>query len=481
MSELFIGQDLQQMQALHSGLLGGAEQIATVNTTSSQLINNLNGLWRGQDTDGFTQDWASRHSHALEQARVALVSAAETVERNRVAQQHTSDTLERGGIGAGGTGGSIGAGAAAATATTPRSPGGPGGSGGGATIAPSAGSRDGQDGDNRSDVASTGNPATDSPSGTSTPTDPDDVFSEDYMRDFIGYEVPVSDPARLNTLMESLLEDDLSNAERIAVLEEIGVIRGYENPADFVGQWEQYEALLGDAEQREYHREPIDHDRHPDFLGGTASLRYGAVVGDVLGIDPVFGSLLNPSGGAVGPGNSSYEPGPNDAIGYHGIFHDAAGFLYNYQGEIVNGNDVPLGPGYDYLDQEWPLSTGWPGTGQISGTAWWADQPGLNTEVSAVGEWIGQEAWDVTTDTATGVWDATTDAASAEWDAATDAASDAWDAVTDAPGDVWDATTDAASAEWDAATDAASDAWDFTTDTADAVGGGLSTLGEWLS
>lgn len=107
----------------------------------------------------------------------------------------------------------------------------------------------------------------------------------------------------------------------------------------------------------------IDLSRHGDFMGSTASLRYGKVVGDVYGIDPVFrGALLNPTGGLVGPGDDSYEPSDNDAIGYHGIFHDAAGYLYNHQGKI--------GPGYDYMDRD-PFATSNSLTGQVGGISWW--------------------------------------------------------------------------------------------------------------
>ena len=48
-------------------------------------------------------------------------------------------------------------------------------------------------------------------------------------------------------------------------------------------------------------------------MGTTAQLRYGQVVGDAFGIDPVFGAMLNPTGGMVGPGNWAVNPGDDDA------------------------------------------------------------------------------------------------------------------------------------------------------------------------
>src|SRR5205807_2681068 len=83
------------------------------------------------------------------------------------------------------------------------------------------------------------------------------------------------------------------------------------------------------------------------------------------GIDPVFGAILNPTGGLPGPGNISTNVG--DTIGYHGIAHDAAGYLYNYHN---------VGPGYDYLGKgDFPasgLGTESPISGQRAGIIYWA-------------------------------------------------------------------------------------------------------------
>ncbi|MEZ4713863.1 MAG: hypothetical protein R3A44_42155 [Caldilineaceae bacterium] len=139
---------------------------------------------------------------------------------------------------------------------------------------------------------------------------------------------------------------------------------------EFRQQYERYLTLRQEAEARNGPVDGISETMHGDFLGSTASLRYGKVVGDVLGVDPVFGSLLNPTGGLVGPGNVGYNPGDDSAVGYHGIFHDAAGYLYNYH---------DTGPGYDYLGQEMGRDTSDPLTGQRSGIRWWirnTDTPG---------------------------------------------------------------------------------------------------------
>lgn len=104
---------------------------------------------------------------------------------------------------------------------------------------------------------------------------------------------------------------------------------------------------------------------HDDYYASTVQLRFGKVVGDALGLDPVFGALLNPTGGGLGPGNKAVVPDPDDPLGYHSVFHDAAGFLYTHFG---------VGPGYDYLGRSrlgWAAS---PLTGQADGIRYWTER-----------------------------------------------------------------------------------------------------------
>ncbi len=487
------GADLNALAQMKQDLERQASALQAVANAATAGVNTLNQLWEGPDSRAFTQQWATDHRAKLLQAVSELNSAAETIERNRQAQEQTS---------AADGGGPV-------LTNGPRGPGFPGGG-----------------------------------SNPIQPTPPDEVFNTDYMDDFIGLEVPVSDPARLNVLMEQLMGDDLTETETKAVLTEIAELRGYEDPADFVAQYDQYLDLADRAGA------PLDVDRHPDFLGGTTSLRFGTVVGDVLGVDPVFGALLSPAGGLIGPGMDAYEPGDNDAIGYHGVFHDAAGYLYNSHDN--------LGPGYDYLDRS-PLPTSWNYTGQITGVSWWVGtHPGLDVDASQLGllapeslgpvplslseslsdggfeEVAGQvfvvreglnqlddgisrlvegdasgfgvigegtkdlvagtadNLWDFGIKSLPGdppsfvpdapwevpgaLWDSTTDAAADAWDTTTDVATDAWDTTTDVATDAWDSSTDAASDAWDSTADAASDAWDSTTDAASDTWRGLTEI-----
>ncbi len=74
-------------------------------------------------------------------------------------------------------------------------------------------------------------------------------------------------------------------------------------------------------------------------MGSTSQLRYGKVVGDVFGVDPMFGAMLNPTGGLVGPDNKALD-GDSTALGYHGVVHDAAGYLYNCRMDVAELDEV---------------------------------------------------------------------------------------------------------------------------------------------
>ncbi|MBK7181414.1 MAG: hypothetical protein IPH82_30260 [Chloroflexi bacterium] len=188
--------------------------------------------------------------------------------------------------------------------------------------------------------------------------DPGEIFSEQYMENFIGSHYQGENSPELNRLMEELLKNGPApEAEVSNLLDRIADMRGVDRQA-FRQDYQTYLNLWENASSKGN----IDLSRHGDFLGSTVSLRYGAVIGDVFGVDPVFGALLNPTGGLVGPGDNAYQPGINDAIGYHGVFHDAGGYLLNIQGGI--------GPGYDYLGRDL-LPTTSPVSGQVGGISFW--------------------------------------------------------------------------------------------------------------
>ena len=250
----------------------------------------------------------------------------------------------------------------------------------------------------------------------------------------------------------------------------------------------------------------LDLDRHPDFTGSLSQLRFGSTLGDVFGIDPVFGALISPTGGLVGPGNDSVSGDANNPTVLHGTVHDAAGYLLNAHG---------VGPGYNYLKRSWELDATNPLAGQTSGTAYWADRnpiaqatatlgtfgvnavmdnpsillgmihpglavPGLmnagrdyenNFIRSAVevggGNWASRGV-DSISNTLNAGWNA----ASNLWDGVTGVASDVWDGARGVTSDVIGGMRGVASDVWSGARGVASDVWDGARGvTSDVIGG----------
>ena len=230
--------------------------------------------------------------------------------------------------------------------------------------------------------------------GTSTPVDPSNplvarnpnsLFTDSYMDSLVGSHIQGEDSQRLNNAMKKLAQDP-TGAELDRVLNEIAEVRGV-SPDKLKADYQKFLQIREQAREVARQKglelpEAVDDFFHGDFHGSTAQLRYGKVVGDAFGIDPVMGAMLNPTGGMVGPGNWAINPGDNDAIGYHGIVHDAAGYMYNYH---------DMGPGYDYLGQESHRDPGNPLVGQQSGVRYWNEKlnPGLVTDIThGVGDFV---------------------------------------------------------------------------------------------
>ncbi len=215
--------------------------------------------------------------------------------------------------------------------------------------------------------------------------DPHSLFTDKYMDSLVGSKILGEDSQRLNNAMKDLAKNP-TGADLDRVINEIADIRGV--PADQLkADYQKFRQIREQARAIARQKgidppEAVDDFFHGDFMGSTAQMRYGQVIGDAFGIDPVFGAMLNPTGGMVGPGNFAVNPGDDDALGYHGIVHDAAGYLYNFH---------DLGPGYNYLGQEGHRDPGNPLTGQQSGVRYWNEKlnPGIVTNVThGVGDFV---------------------------------------------------------------------------------------------
>lgn len=189
--------------------------------------------------------------------------------------------------------------------------------------------------------------------------DPASLFSDGYMRGLIGSRFQGAGAA-LGAAMDDLFSDLTRPADEVeGILVVIADLRG--RPLeDIKSEYGKFQELMQERDAAGAAGVGGLSDFHGSFMGSNTQMRYGSVIGDAFGVDPVFGAMLNPTGGLVGPGNWAIA-GDDTAVGYHGVIHDAAGYLHTYHG---------VGPGYDYLGVD-PIPTTNPLSGQVAGVAYW--------------------------------------------------------------------------------------------------------------
>lgn len=374
----------EQLQQVATRFQRQSEQIGMMEAQLRRGMQKLEQSWEGRGSQAFQREMGSltipgivRLKNALNQANSITAKIANTLKQ---AEEEAAKLFK--GEGPGGGGG------------LENGSGGGGDTGGGGSGDSGSGSGDGK-------------PALPTPMDTAT------IYSEEYMTQMTKTVVPGSDSPALNDAMEQLMRNP-TGPDTDRLLDIVAKERGV--PADQLkAQYEKY-LQLRDARQDKSIVD-VDTDKRPDFLGSTTSLRYGKVVGDALGIDPVFGALLNPTGGLMGPNNGlPFQPGPNEPLGFHSVFHDAGGYLKNSHG---------IGPGYNYLGRENSYDAGNPFTGQVSGIDYWNDKidTGFGTWAKTEGGekvmWVvreGDRAITWTKDTASSAWSWTKDTASSGWD-----------------------------------------------------------------
>lgn len=198
-------------------------------------------------------------------------------------------------------------------------------------------------------------------------TDPGQLFTDSYMRGMIGLTFSGADSPELRDAMSALAKNP-TGQELERILRRIAQLRGQpynKIKADYEKFLKIQAQAVATAAAKGLPPPPALSDLlHGDFMGSTPQMRYGKVVGDAFGVDPVFGALLNPTGGLVGNDNIPYQPANDSAAGYHGVFHDAGGYLNSFHN---------AGPGYNYLGQEDGDASS-PLTGQTSGLRYWSDK-----------------------------------------------------------------------------------------------------------
>lgn len=212
-----------------------------------------------------------------------------------------------------------------------------------------------------------------------TQRDAKGLFTDEYMSGLVGLKVQGANDLKLKEIMRRLAKG-VSPGERPALIAALSKIRGVP-AAKLDADYDRFMILRAQQEaiRKKGGKEVVPdlaEDIHGDFMASNPQLVFGKVLGDAFGIDPVFGALLSPTGGMVGPGNKALQLDDDDPTGYHGIVHDAAGYLSNYHNQ---------GPGYDYLGKEAGKGhlTSDPLTGQQSGMRYWHEKldPGAGTKV----------------------------------------------------------------------------------------------------
>jgi len=205
--------------------------------------------------------------------------------------------------------------------------------------------------------------------------DPAGLFSDANMRGLIGSQFQGAG-RELGQVMDALLQNPTGDALD-GWLDKLADLRG--RPVTEIRiEFERFQEAAAQRDAAEAETPPsLSGGASSSFMGSNTQMRYGSVVGDAFGIDPVFGSMLNPTGGLIGPGNWGIA-GDDTAVGYHGVVHDAAGYLGTYH---------DAGPGYDYLGTEGRDTTS-PLSGQRDGIAYWREATGGPSPISAPAEWV---------------------------------------------------------------------------------------------
>ena len=177
--------------------------------------------------------------------------------------------------------------------------------------------------------------------------------------------------SRLGSYLKQLkeLEDAPVDGSVEVHLENIYAILAHtQTLAEFKKEYQVYRELVATV--------PTLDVKHANFWGSRSQLITAKCTIDGLNADRksnlhfIWGALLNPTGGIIGPGNTALlDCAPESPIGMHACIHDAAGYLYNFHG---------LGPGYNYLRPTFMQrllcccrTKGSPLSGQINGIAFW--------------------------------------------------------------------------------------------------------------
>ena len=227
-----------------------------------------------------------------------------------------------------------------------------------------------------------------------TRVDAHQLFTDGYMKGMIGRSFAGAGNQTLRELMHQMFSSPRTFTD--GQLQDMARIR-MRPIQDIRLEYQRFLAAL-DLRSR-----PVDtlSQSNRNHMGTTEQLRFGKVIGDALGIDPVFGAVLDPTGGITGPSNTNLNPMKSEILHYHTVFHDAAGFLKDWYN---------LGPGYIYVKNDQLVAWGigalnpvagllyravtqmyTPSSGQVSGIVYWTYVLGAERHVDGFTKLLSDE------------------------------------------------------------------------------------------
>jgi len=294
-----------------AGLGQVAQSFGREADNTSRMTQNLKskmetlqgGHWKGDAANKFYAEMNGAVFPALNRLTKALSEAQQITQKiDKLMRQTEQNTARIFIIAVGAAGGAaVGAGAGAAT----------GGAGAGGSSAGAGGSTSG----GSSGGSTSGGPSSGGSSGSGTPDfkkqnpllarDPNDLFKDPYFTELTNAKIQGADSKALHDALSEFQKDPAHASD--ALLQRIADARG-KSLSDIKADYQKFLDLK--AQRDAAGGDPIANVNeflHPDFNGSLSQMRYGKVVGDAFGVDPVFGSMLNPAGGLVGPDNASFD------------------------------------------------------------------------------------------------------------------------------------------------------------------------------
>jgi hypothetical protein len=228
-----------------------------------------------------------------------------------------------------------------------------------------------------------------------TRVDAHQLFTDGYMKGMIGRSFAGAGNQTLRELMHQMFSSPRTFTD--GQLQDLARIR-MRPIQDIRLEYQRFLAALDIRGSK-----PVDalSQSNRNHMGSTEQLRFGKVLGDALGIDPVFGAVLDPTGGIVGPGNMNLNPMKWEILHYQAVFHDAAGILKEW---------FNLGPGYTYIKNDQLVAWGigvlnpyagllyravtqmyTPSSGQVSGIVYWTYVLGAERHVDGFTKLLSDE------------------------------------------------------------------------------------------